>query len=127
MTFVPGAQAFVCKDAKPIDSLSMIWNGPNGVDVTSPTGERVAGVVSGQEVTFSGLSGLGNDIVWDITGAVDGISTFHVSCSDDDMNGPEDCGKPQGDGKSNDRGLNLWLLEGMAGTNGIGLNCSASP
>jgi len=127
VTFVPGLQPFVCKDAKPIDSLSMIWDGPDGVDVTSPTGAMVAGVIYGQEVTFSGLAGLGNDIVWDISGAVEGISTFHVSCSDDDMNGPEDCGTLQGDGKNNDSGLNLWQFEGMAGSNGIGFDCSALP
>jgi hypothetical protein len=127
VVFDPANVPFVCKDAKPIDSLSMIWAGPDGVDVTSPTGAMVAGVINGDEVTFSGLSGLGNDIVWDITGAVDGISTFHVSCSDDDMNGPEDCGTLQGDGKNNDSGLNLWLFEGMAGSNGIGFDCSALP
>ena len=125
--FDPSKVPFVCSDAKPIDSLSMIWGGPDGVDVTSPIGEMVAGVVNGEEVTFSGLSGLGNDIVWEITGGVDGISTFHVSCSDEEMNGPEDCGSVQGDGKSNDRGLNLWFFEGMAGTNGIGLDCSVLP
>jgi hypothetical protein len=125
VVFDPANAPFVCNDAKPIDALSMIWEGPDGVDVTSPTGETVSGVVSGEQVTFNGLSGLGNDIVWDITGAVDGISTFHVSCSDGAMNGPEDCGSAQGDGKSNDRGLNLWLLEGMAGSNGIGFDCSA--
>jgi hypothetical protein len=30
------------------------------------------------------------------------------------MNGPEDCGSRQGNGKSNDAGLiNDWLLDGM--------------
>lgn len=131
VTFVPGAQAFVCKDAKPIDSLSMIWNGPDGVDVMSPDGTMVNGVVNGQEVSFSGLSGLGNDVFWSIADAgagVAGSSKFHVSCSDSAMNGPEDCGTAQGDGKDNDSSnLNLWQLKGMEGTNGIGLDCSLLP
>jgi hypothetical protein len=126
VTFVPGLQPFVCKDAKPIDSLSMIWNGPDPVTV-SAAGQSMTGVVNGQEVTFSGLSGMGNDVEWTISGAVSGISTFHVSCSDQAMNGPEDCGTLQGDGKNDDSGLNLWLFEGMAGSNGIGFDCSALP
>ena len=28
-----------------------------------------------------------------------GVSTFHVSCSDDNMDSADDCNKPQGDGK----------------------------
>ena len=43
------------------------------------------------------------------------------------MNGPEDCGTPQGNGKGDDAGLNLRLFEGMAGSNGIGFDCSALP
>ena len=123
VTFVPGAQAFVCRDAKPIDSLSMIWSGTQTVTV-SAAGQQVVGVIPGQEVTFSGLSGMGNDVVWNISGTINGVSTFHVSCSDSAMNGPEDCGTAQGDGKSDDKGLNLWLFEGMAGTNGLSLDCS---
>ena len=129
VTFIPGAQPFVCSDAKPIDSLSMIWNGPDGVDVMSPAGDMVTGVVNGQEVTFGGLSGMGNDVFWSIADAgagVSGSSRFHVSCSDSNMNGPEDCGTAQGNGKNDeDSDLNLWLLEGMAGANGIGFDCSS--
>ena len=48
-----------------------------------------------------------------------GSSVFHVSCSDDAMDGTGDCGANQGDGKSNDSGLvNDWLLDGMTGVNG---------
>ena len=131
VTFVPGAQTFVCKDAKPIDSLSMIWDGPNDVNVTSPTGDRVDGVVNGQEVTFSGLSNMGNDVFWDIAEAgagISGSSKFHVSCSVHGLIGTEDCGGALGDGKDDsNNNLNLWRFEGMQGTNGIGLDCSALP
>jgi hypothetical protein len=135
---IPGTP-FSCKDAKPIDALSMIWNGPDGVDVIAPNGDSVDGVVNGQKVTFTGLAGLGNDVYWDIVDAgagVSGSSRFHVSCSDENMNGPEDCGAAAGNGKDkgkskkskskkeDDSSLNLWLFEGMAGSNGTALDCS---
>jgi hypothetical protein len=119
---------FACSNAKPIDSLSMIWNGQDPVDVTSGTLE--AEVIPGQIVTFDGLSGMGNDVFWTVSGtpAETGTSRFHLSCSDREMNGPEDCGKPEGDGKDNNSSyLNLWLFEGMKGTNDISLDCSALP
>ena len=69
--------------------------------------------------------------VFDSNMAKIGDSVFHMSCSDSDMNGPEDCALPQGDGKdggkkkkskkkkgskggdsSSDR-FNQWLFEGM--------------
>ena len=91
------AQTFVCKDAKPIDSLSMIWDGPNDVNVVSPTGDRVDGVVNGQEVSFNGLSGRGNDVFWVIDGAgLSGASRFHAcpfSSGGPVFNG---CGNPIG-------------------------------
>ena len=43
------------------------------------------------------------------------------------MNGPEDCGSRQGDGKSNDAGLvNDWLLDGMVDAK-TALMCTVSP
>ena len=79
-------------------------------------------VQNGQEITFSTPE---KDTVLDISGPVSGESKFHVSCSDDDMNGPEDCGTAQGDGKSDDDDLlNLWIFEGMAG-DGDALNCTS--
>lgn len=43
-----------------------------------------------------------------------GSSKFHLSCSDEDMNDPGDCGKPQGDGKNDDPGhLDHWILAGF--------------
>ena len=110
---------FACD--KPIDALTMIWDGPDGVNVTAwkgPVGSTDLGTLSnvnnGDKVTFPGFAGSPNDVYWQISGAVSGESVFHLSCSDDAMNGPEDCGSRQGDGKSNDAGLvNDWLLDGM--------------
>ena len=42
------------------------------------------------------------------------------------MNGPEDCGKPEGDGKDKTGTLNDWLFEGMAG-NGQAMICTPTP
>jgi hypothetical protein len=104
----------------------MIWNGAGPVDV-SVAGQSALNVLPGDEVSFSGLSGLGNDVVWTLSGSVSGVSTFHVSCSDPAMNGPEDCGAAEGNGKTDDKGLNAWLFEGMAGSNGVGFDCSTLP
>ena len=104
----------------------MIWNGqvePIHVKawygtVGSTLLSEPSDIMIGDEVTVSGYAGSPNDVTWEIfdqtSGNKLGESEFHLSCSDDDMNGEEDCGKPEGDGKSNDAGLiNAWLLEGM--------------
>ena len=69
------------------------------------------------------MGGSPNDQVWEIFDATIpsspvkiGESEFHISCSDSNMNGVEDCDKNQGDGKSDAPGLiNQCLLEGMSG------------
>jgi hypothetical protein len=115
---------FDCKDAKPLTSLTLIWDGPSGVDVAAEGNQDFEDVQNGDEITFD-VSGGGDFDLW-VSGAVQGESTFHLSCSDDDMNGPEDCGKAQGDGKGKDDRLNLWLLEGIGGE-GQSFNCSPGP
>lgn len=111
----PPAGNFDCSDAKPITSLSLVWNGPSGVDVETESGQTFVDVVKGQELLIDAAD-LGNDVELDVSGAISGSSKFHVSCSDEAMNGPEDCGSAQGNGKSNESVLlNLWVFEGMAG------------
>jgi hypothetical protein len=118
----PPGPPFVCSDAKPITTLTLIWDGPSGVDVVTEAGQMVHDVQNGEEVVID-TAGLGNDVDLDITGAVSGSSRFHVSCSDQEMNGPEDCGSAQGNGKGNDTNLlNDWLLEGIAGD--LALDCT---
>ena len=75
------------------------------------------------------MGGSPNDQEWEIFAAGDcngtplGESVFHISCSDDDMNGTEDCGKNEGDGKSDDQSkINDWLFEGMSGD--LTLDCT---
>ena len=107
-----------CSDIKDITELSMVWDGLNGVDITTATGQFFPNVQNGNQITFNTV-GVGNDVVLTLSGAVNGTSEFHISCSDDAMNGSEDCGSNQGNGKSDEAGLiNDFLFDGMFGENG---------
>ncbi len=116
-----GDGKFNCKDIKPITSLNLIWNGPGPVDIVSEGGQVINGINPGEVIELE-TAGLGNDVDVQITGDRNGSSRFHVSCSDQEMNGPEDCGSSQGNGKDNQSGLNLWIFEGMAGN--LTLDCN---
>ena len=130
----PPPSQWVCSDAKPIDALSMIWNGTQPVKIKAWKGAvnstllaSIDNVVPGQKVTVAGFAGAPNDVIWEIFAAGTttklGNSTFHLSCSDVDMTGPEDCGKAEGDGKGQTGFINTWKLEGMAG-NGQSFLCT---
>lgn len=110
---------------KPIKELTMIWDGTEAIRVKAWKGKPgstlladIDNIKPGDEVAVDGFTGKPNDVIWEIFDAGTenkiGESKFHLSCSDKDMNGPEDCGKPQGDGKKNEsKYINDWLLEGM--------------
>ena len=151
--FTPGTpEPFVCNDAKPIHSLTMQWQpgsmtdstrwvltNPNQViDIRAYNGSPSAALVAtqtnikpGDIITVTGFSGSVNDVYWEIfkanTNFADklGVSAFHLSCSDENMNGSEDCDKYEGDlkvtsgytGKIND-----WVFKGLAGDSAA-LNC----
>ena len=89
----------------------------------------VDNITVGGEVTVDGYAPKdGNDVIWEVfvagTDTKLGESVYHMSCSDDDMDGAEDCGKRQGNGKSNDGGfINDWILDGMIDAVGT-LDCS---
>ncbi len=118
-----------------IVQMTMIWNGTQPVTIIAydgSVGSQIllqSGVINpGDEVTVGPLNGP-NDSIWEIfsaaTGQKIGESKFHRSCSDSDMDGPEDCGTPQGNGKSNDSNfLNDWILEGLVDEAGQVLDCS---
>ena len=135
-------EPFICSDAKPIDSLSMIWGFDQEIsriavyrdkyDSNDPSKNlmyTIDGPINiGDEVTAAGYAAVNapNDVDWFITFAdgSTGISRFHRSCSDEDMNGPEDCQKNEGNAKSTDPSfVNDWRFEGMAG-NGLTLDCT---
>jgi hypothetical protein len=120
---------------KPIDRLGMNWTGTGNIKVKAwrgavgSTGDALSGtLMPGDEYLQRHLDGAPNDVVWEIFDAATmvklGESKFHLSCSDPDMNGIEDCSKPQGDGKSNDPSLiNTWELERIVDAGGK-LNCT---
>lgn len=138
-TPVATTTAFSCSGMKPIDSLSMTWSGSQTIGIrawkgpvnTSVLLATIDDIQPGETVTVTGYAGAPNDVYWElfdggIGGAKLGESTFHLSCSDDDMNGPEDCGKAQGDGKARAGFINQWIFEGMSG-NGQTIGCSVPP
>jgi hypothetical protein len=112
-----------CSDIKDITAVSVIWNGLVPVDIVMESGETFLNVQPGNRITFQEAN-TGNDVEMTIYAAgtttpVYGSSVFHVSCSDDNMNGTDDCGTNQGDGKADDATMvNDWLLDGMTGVNG---------
>ena len=131
----PPTGPFECK--KPLDQLTMIWDGTEAIRIEAFKGKTsdplladVDNIAVGDEVTVTGFAGK-KDVIWKIfkAGTSDklGESKFHLSCSDADMNGVEDCGKRQGDGKKNEASLiNDWLLEGIVGASST-LDCTPMP
>lgn len=129
---------WVCSEAKPLDVLTMksafaspvkikAWKGAVGSTTLLAT---IDNIMPGQVISVAGYAGAPNDVIWEVfnagTNTKIGESSFHLSCSDSEMNGPEDCGKLLGDNKKNEpKFLNKWLLEGLSG-NGKTLSCSAS-
>lgn len=114
-----------CSDMAPITSLTMVWVGSDNVTMTTDVGQEIEGVNSGDVVVFATpRDETGNDMEVFLTAGVVGTSVFHLSCSDTTMDGPEDCGTQQGNGKGDDSSLiNDFLFEGMTGENGS-LHCT---
>ena len=109
-----------CSDIKGggITEVSLIWNGTETVDLVTSEGQSFMGVAPGNRIRALADN---NDLDFMIVGgSLNGSSNFHVSCSDAEMNGSEDCGNDVGDGKNNDSNLvNTWLFDGMTGGDGM--------
>ena len=136
---VPSTPDYDCK--KPVEELTMTWNGDESIRVRAHLGKLDAPVIAdidniapGMSVKIPGYQAAGSDVIWELYAAGTlnkiGESAFHLSCSDQEMNGPEDCGVPAGDGKSNDKCsegngscLNLWQFEGLIDMHGE-INCN---
>ena len=144
----PAPGPFDC-DGK-VDALKMVWNGPGtleSVDALPGGSESFPEVIITEEnglqvVTVSGYQPSTNDVIWEWVSVTDsgqsesGQSKFHLSCSDDEMDGetddqayPQDCGRPEGNGKSNedDKYDNVWLLDGLETDKGFVLDCTPLP
>ncbi len=136
ISFEPGNNPFGDCDGK-LRELTMIWDGMiEPVNIRAYAGDPGSDLVFasgdlfiGDEVTAGDFTAADapNDVFWEIldsAGNLIGESKFHRSCSDDEMDGPEDCGMPQGNGKNNDAGfVNDWLLEGLKDDDSA-LDCS---
>lgn len=126
-----------------LQSFSLIWPSTGGtIQIGGIANDAPGGVVNpGQRVTFTGPWST-NDLFLNISGAASGRSTFHVSCSDKDMDGltltnleqtqlpgkTQDCGKFAGNGKAvSGTWVNSWLVDGMVDAEGKVLNCSPAP
>jgi hypothetical protein len=129
------AARFECSDK--IEFMTLIWDGSVPVRIKVYDGLVGAPVIAdidniqvGDTVTVGPYAGP-NDNVFEVfhagTSTLLGLSKFHRSCSDDDMDGPEDCGKRQGNGKQNEAGLlNDWILEGLVDGTGASFVCSGN-
>ncbi len=119
---VPPQGSFSCSE--PITELTMIWDGAQTVDVKAWSGAAGSSTLlaifediqPGDAITVDGL-GASNPVweIFDQTGTTKlGESSFDLWCQDKDMNGINDCGKREGNLKTDEPGLiNDWLLEGM--------------
>jgi hypothetical protein len=128
-----GLPPFKCD--RPVDGLTMIWGGMQVVRVKAWKGApgttllaEVNPVTPGQVISVSGLVGAPNDVTWEIflynSSTKLGESQFTIACSDSDMDGAEDCGKYEGNGKSNHANLiNTWLFDGMVDRDEV-LDCT---
>jgi cysteine-rich repeat protein len=109
-----------CTEIHDITALTLVWDGLGGINIVSEVGQVINGVDNGDVIVLdTPRRQTGNDVEIFLSGAVTGQSQFHISCSDQDMDGSEDCGKRLGDGKTNDSSfINDWLLDGMTGEQG---------
>ena len=111
--------------------MTLIWNGTQTVDVLTEADQRIFNIQPGDTVTITPTNEGSNDFTFTIfvagTTTVLGVSELHVSCSDDDMDGPEDCGNAVGNGKRNNPELiNDWILEGLGSANGDSFLCTGT-
>ena len=117
----PPPQPFDKCDGK-LQQFTLLWTGAGPITASGPNNS--VNLSTGNEATFVGPFD-NNDVIVNISGAANGQSKFHVSCSDEDFNDPSDCGKLAGNGKSNDSGLiNDWRLEGFIDKEGRVLDCN---
>ncbi|NNF88292.1 MAG: hypothetical protein HKM97_07190, partial [Acidimicrobiia bacterium] len=130
---IPPGDMFRCDEK--IVELTMIWDGDQPIRIRAYDGDAgndliadIDNIQIGDEVTIGPLTGP-NNVQWELFAAgtddLLGISEFHRSCSDDDMDGPEDCGSRQGNGKDDEPDfINDWILEGLVDGSGAVLDCS---
>jgi hypothetical protein len=94
-----------------------VWDGPiEPIRIVVPeSGDEQSGIFRGDTVVIE-TAGFPNDWFVEIYSANNflGESNFHTSCSDEDMDSEDDCGKRQGNGKEEiSEYINDWILQGI--------------
>jgi hypothetical protein len=124
---VPPNGAFTCSCGQALTELTLKWDGGQTVDVKVWDGAPGStllntwnNVIAGGKRTASGFTA--NTVTFEIFNEAGttklGESKFRLDCEDHAMNGVEDCGKRQGNGKYDTAGLfNDWILDGMVDDN----------
>lgn len=120
---VPPQGSFSCSCGQSLSQLTLIWDGVDTIKVKAWNGAPGStllatknSVTPGTKVTVGGYTA--SDSTWEIFDAAGvtklGESKFHLTCGDRQMNGVEDCGAREGNGRYDDPTLiNDWLFEGM--------------
>lgn len=120
---VPPQGVFTCSCGQSLKEVTVKWAGTSTVDVVvwdGPVGGRSLwffnDVAPNAKRTASGFTA--ENSTWEIfnsTGTTKlGESKFQLTCGDSAMNGVEDCGKNEGNGRYDTPGLiNDWILDGM--------------
>ena len=120
--------------SKNVNQVSMVWNGSHDIRVVAYNGHKHQGVIAdipvvspGETVTVQ-MHEPHDDAEWEIyeagTDIFLGDSKFRLACDDIEMDGPEDCLLPQGDGKDNKaENINDWQFYGLRDASG-GISCA---
>ncbi len=127
------SELYVC--SKKVTELSMTWQGGEEIRVVAYNGKPddevltdVDLVAPGDTVTVTGMDDPPDNVHWEIyqagTDVRVGESVFRLNCDDAAMDGPEDCGLPQGNGKDDKpEFVNTWELAGLQDASGR-LSCA---
>ncbi|MBT8143619.1 MAG: hypothetical protein KJO55_02900 [Gammaproteobacteria bacterium] len=117
--------------SKRVNSLRMTWVGTQDVRVRAYNGKPDDPLVAefdlvspGETIEIPPMDNPPDDVIWEIFDIVSGDrlgeSKFRLACDDEEMNGPEDCGVLQGNGKDNKSELiNAWQFSGLTDSSGL--------
>ena len=101
--------------------MTLIWNDSGDITILSEIGQESKSINNTDAIIPPIPKDLTvNDVEITISDARNsGESKFHISCSDQEVNGAEDCGNDADNEKDNNYGfLNDWIFAGITGEKG---------